>query len=435
MAVGQLTAGRLSSDFNHQVSATASELAARLRVTFDATGRVTSISPSIDTFAAPEQAAVRLLSPDGAVLEATPAAPDFGPPTARAFQTAGYRIETRAVLLPGGTPVFVQYARPQSSLRQTLARLRLFLIIGVVGGTWVAFGTGLIVVGRTLRPITALTAASREIARTRDPTRSIPMPGTADEVAELAQTLQGMLSELADARAETEATIRRQREFVADASHELRTPLTSVLANLELLAEQLSGERAETALSALRSSRRMRRLVEDLLTLARLDIGHHAPHKPLSLSALAIDAAAELEPVSGDHVISLDAQPAALIGARDDLARVAINLIENALRHTPPGTHVLVSTRTLDGGYVELAVEDDGPGVAPDLQARLFERFIRGGGDSGGSFGLGLAMVHAVAEAHGGEVSLEPGASLGARFAVRLPGGMSDAHGPNERPD
>ena len=129
-----------------------------------------------------------------------------------------------------------------------------------------------------------LTETARTIERTRDPSRRIPHPEAEDEVAELARTLDGMLHALDEARSETEATLARQREFVADASHELRTPLTSVLANLELLEEVLEGEQREAAASALRSSRRMRRLVADLLLLARADAGRITRHEPVDVA-------------------------------------------------------------------------------------------------------------------------------------------------------
>ena len=124
---------------------------------------------------------------------------------------------------------------------------------------------------RAMSPIAELTDTARTIERTRDPGQRIPEPEADDEVAELARTLDGMLRALGAARDEQDAMLHRQREFVADASHELRTPLTSVLANLEFLAETLDGERGDAAASALRSSRRMRRLVQDLLLLARAD--------------------------------------------------------------------------------------------------------------------------------------------------------------------
>jgi two-component system OmpR family sensor kinase len=165
----------------------------------------------------------------------------------------------------------------------------------------------------------------------------------------------------------------------------------------------------------------MRRLVGDLLLLARADAAHAPLREPLDLADVVVEAASELEPAGTGHTIELDVHPTPVRGARDDLQRVAINLIENALRHTPPGTHVTASTRVLPDGGGELVVADDGPGIPPEARATLFERFVRGAGDRGGSFGLGLAIVAAVAQAHGGTVSVDPSPHGGARFTVRLP--------------
>jgi len=212
----------------------------------------------------------------------------------------------------------------------------------------------------------------------------------------------------------------RQREFVADASHELRTPLTSVLANLELLAEELDGEQAETAQAALRSTRRMRRLVGDLLLLARADARRDQPRRPTDLGDVLLEAAAELGPVAEQHELTIEAGPALVPGVRDDLHRLTLNLLENALRHTPPGTHVRARTVHADGEGV-LVVEDDGPGIAAELERRIFERFVRGGRDGGRGSGLGLAIVRAVAELHGGTVTLERPDHGGTRFVIRVP--------------
>ena len=228
-----------------------------------------------------------------------------------------------------------------------------------------------------------------------------------------------MLDGLEASRNETQEALQRQRQFVADASHELRTPLTSILANLELLVEVLDGERREAAHSALRSSQRMRRLVGDLLLLARADANRNQPHSPTDLGQALVDAAAELGPLADDHHLTVDAQPAVVDGARDELHRMALNLMENAVRHTPPGSRVHATVRARDGEVV-LTVEDDGPGVPADLQPHVFERFVRGDGDRGSSSGLGLSIVRAVAESHGGRVDLED-AHPGARFVVHLP--------------
>ncbi len=119
--------------------------------------------------------------------------------------------------------------------------------------------------------------------------------------------------------------------------------------------------------------------------------------------------------------------------ARDELHRLTINLIENALRHTPPGSEIRVSTRLL-GGQAQLIVEDDGPGVPEELAPTLFERFVRGAGDRGGSFGLGLAIVKAVADSHGGSVRLETHDPHGARFVVELPASVTEDATPRRQP-
>ena len=214
---------------------------------------------------------------------------------------------------PAAEPVaqavaFIQYAKPKATVNHTINRVRLFLAFGVLGGTLLAFFAGLYVAERAMRPIAGLTRAAREVARTRDPDITLPKPRANDEVSDLANTFEAMLRELGAAREETEATLDRQRDFVADASHELRTPLTSILANLELLESELSGEQREMAESALRSSKRMRRLVGDLLLLARADAGREAPQAPLDLAAVAREAAQEAAVLASDHPLSLDVQ-------------------------------------------------------------------------------------------------------------------------------
>jgi two-component system, OmpR family, sensor kinase len=310
--------------------------------------------------------------------------------------------------------------------------VRLFLTAGVLGGTLLALLGGVLLGRRAMLPVARMTTAARDIQRTRDPSKSIPQPAADDEVAELARTLQAMLDSLEAAQEETEGALQRQREFVADASHELRTPLTSILANLELLTEVLDGERGEAASSALRSSQRMRRLVGDLLLLARADANRQLPHEPTDVSRVLVEVAAELGPVSDGHHLTIDADDAVVDGTRDELYRMTLNLVENAIRHTPEGTHIR-ATVGADNGEVVLAVQDDGPGVAPELREQIFERFVRGAGDRGSSSGLGLSIVRAVAESHGGSVVLED-VHPGARFVVRLPAADVPAREPEATP-
>jgi len=456
LVVGSLTVHRIRTNFDREVAVSGDNLARLLHPEVTGTYiegfKLRLSSPTdLSRLAESDDAVIRIMSESGKVLESTSHAPELG--LLSETDAHGYRLHTTLVAVSGpvGGTVIVQYGRRLSDLDATIARVELLLLLGVMAGTALALLAGIAIARRAMAPIAELTSTAEQIARTRDPSLRMPEPAADDEVAELARTLEGMLRELDAAHAETEQTLARQRQFVADASHELRTPLTSVLANLELLSESLRGEEADAARSALRSSRRMRRLVADLLLLARSDVGRIVRREPCDLAQIVVEAAAELGPVSDDHEISIDAQPVVVEASRDELHRLALNLIENALRHTPAGTEIRVSTSTdgqgqarLPAGEAYLIVEDDGPGVPERLAGNLFERFVRGVGDRGGSFGLGLAIVRAVAESHGGSVALQqthPGAERpGARFVVTLTaadmGGSSDLHddGEHHRP-
>jgi signal transduction histidine kinase len=347
-----------------------------------------------------------------------------------------------------GAAAAIQYGKPTDNLNATIDRVRFFLLLGVLVGTIFAFIAGFFVARRAMRPISGLTKAAREVARTRDPARTeLPRPVANDEVAELSTTLSEMLAELGAARSETEATLERQREFVADASHELRTPLTSILANLELLQEELdrpdgprdSEAAAEIADSALRSSQRMRRLIGDLLLLARADAGRREQPRPVDLASVVGEAAREATAFGGDHPLTLDlpadGDAAVVEGAHDDLHRLTLNLIENAFLHTPSGTPVVASVRrdTASGGTggdrVRLEVADRGPGVPAEQRERIFERFARTEGDRSAirGTGLGLAIVRAVAEAHGGSAVVRAADGGGALFEIDLPAALRSA--------
>jgi signal transduction histidine kinase len=459
--VGVLTTGQVRGQFTNQVNADAQTLLHRLGTLhvnagdgrLDCDRRV-----GLSDFASSGSAQIRIIDrasgfvfctqdqvlPKGATI--AQGTPNFSLPLRPGtFDELGYRVAVRPIrIMPSTGPAYLLYARPYSDVEHTLAKVRIFLILGVLGGTILALAAGLANAARAMRPISELSDAAREIERTRDPSLRIPHPEAEDEVAELARTLEGMLAALDAARSETEAMLERQREFVADASHELRTPLTSVLANLELLADELGGEQAESAKGALRSTRRMRRLVGDLLLLARADAQREQRVRPTDLGEVLLEAAAELGPVAGTHDVMIDAQPARLDGIRDDLHRLTLNLLENAIRHTPPGTRIRAATATSNGRAV-LRVEDDGPGISVELAERVFERFVRGGGDGGRSSrlggrgsGLGLAIVRAVAESHGGTVTLdephpEDPENPGTRFVIVLPAARPEPATPAER--
>ena len=441
IVVATVAEHRIVSGFDDELRASVGEL--QDKITLLRSGRIVQLSQSDQNLLAgyaAGDAIVRVVDRNNHPVWTSDRNASLGPPISGVTDIGPLRVASRELVVPTSTdpgnfaqplqtvstPVgYVQYAKPERSVTRTVNRVRLFLAFGVVGGTMLAFLGGLLVARRAMRPIAGLTRAAREVARTRDPDIMLPKPQANDEVSELAHTFEDMLRELSAAREEAETTLSRQRKFVADASHELRTPLTSILANLELLEAELEGEQRDMADSALRSSKRMRRLVGDLLLLARADAGRELTRAPVDLAAIATEAADEAGALSSDHPVSLDLPgPVIVTGVGDDLHRLAGNLVENALIHTPPGTPVTVSVRQEDGNAL-LEVADRGPGVPADMRERVFERFARGDGDaapSGGS-GLGLAIVRAVTTSHGGTVEVRDAEGGGARFVVTLPAG------------
>jgi two-component system OmpR family sensor kinase len=422
IVIGLFTARQVREDFDDELRATVADLQNRIGVReFGGAVHLTARTDVIQAAAAGD-AELRVITPAGRTVLQTRGAAHLGTPLDPLHDAGAYRVASRPIFAQDQPAAFVQYAKPRKSVNATIARINLFLAAGVFGGALLALLAGLAVARRAMDPVAQLTRAAREIARTRDPDVTLPKPASEDEVAELARTLDDMLRELNAARTELESMLSRQREFVADASHELRTPLTSILANLELLDAALQGEDAEVVQSALRSSLRMRGLVSDLLMLARADAQHERPREPVDVGDTVRAAAGEAAALAAAHDLSVDAPDGLIVeGWRDDLHRLALNLIENALRHTPPGTAVLATARR-EGDAIVVVVEDEGPGLPPGIRERVFERFVRGAGDGGRGSGLGLAIVEAVATAHGGEVSYERGdGGGGAKFVVRLP--------------
>jgi two-component system, OmpR family, sensor kinase len=428
--IGNLATSRVRSDFNRDLRDAVSNLARKVQV-IDTTSGPLVQGPDLPAFSLPNGAAVRVVSANGSVLEQTRNAAFLGPIRPGIADIGSLHVATARVLSPNTGQVvgYVQYARSEEHVESTIERLWLFVAAGVLGGTLLASLAGLMIANRAMRPISSLTSTAREIATTRDPSRSMPQPESKDEVGELAQTLEQMLRSLDAARSETEGAMQKQREFVADASHELRTPLTSVLANLELLQASLEhprhAEDREMIESALRSSRRMSRLVADLLLLARADAGRISERRDCDLAEIAVAAAAEVSPVSGDRRLHVsNGSPIHVQGNPDELHRLVVNLLDNAVRHTPDGSQIKLRLSN-DGSSAMIEVADSGPGVPAEMREQVFDRFVRGSGPAdtavGSGTGLGLAIVRAVAQSHGGEVSASRSDLGGALFSVRLP--------------
>lgn len=434
--VGQLTTNQLRENYAADTMAKAEELVVELRQSgVTVTPAFAGSSSTVYSVLGSTNGVAELILSGGLVyrLENSPSLGPFSGPSGVTTHD-GRQVATVAFFDPRQTagPIgWVRYGRSIDRLDASINRIRLSILAGILGATLLAALAGVMLSRRAMRPISTLTSTAGQIARTRDPEVNLAEPEGEDEVAELTRTFSDMLHELSLSRAEEERLLMRQREFVADASHELRTPLTSVLANLELLEESLKREGmaddVESVDSALRSSRRMRRLVADLQILARIDARQDARFVPCDLSRIAADAVAELRPLTERHELLLRTDgPVPVSGVEDDLHRVTINLVDNAISHIEGGATITVTTEAdRDRNAAILRVSDDGPGIPEDLRDQIFERFVRSAesGDRSGrkGTGLGLAIVKAISEGHGGSASVGESPSGGAEFTVTIP--------------
>ncbi|HSR93829.1 MAG TPA: ATP-binding protein [Solirubrobacterales bacterium] len=429
--VGNLAAQRVRDDFNREVKGAISTLASQVQIVDTITNTLITEEPDLADFVSPNDASVRIYDAHGRQIDASPHAERLGPPVPGIRDVGEMRVVTVVLRSrqSGRVAGYVQYGRNEQNVDSTIGRLWLFIAAGVLGATLLASLAGVAIARRAMRPISSLTATAREIAETGDPSSHMPQPRADDEVGELAGTLEQMLRSLDAARSERETALKRQREFVADASHELRTPLTSILANLELLQASLEETHLEDEQamvdSALRSSSRMSRLVGDLLLLARADAGRIGARTRCDLAEYAGNAAAEVAPTIGERTLRVENErPLPVDGNPDELHRMVLNLLDNAVRHTPAGATIELRLRA-EGRDAVVEVADDGPGVPPQLREQIFERFVRGEGPAdtaiGGGSGLGLAIVNAVATSHGGSAEVTESELGGALFRVRLP--------------
>jgi|tagenome__1003787_1003787.scaffolds.fasta_scaffold20984437_3 two-component system OmpR family sensor kinase len=333
-----------------------------------------------------------------------------------------YRVQVTTDPFGGATLVAV----PMRDVDQTLHRL--LLVEGlVVAGVLLLIGVLAAVVVRIgLLPLDRMGHTAGRIAG-GDLSHRVRETDPRTEVGRLGSALNAMLDRLEKAFAERRESEERLRQFIADASHELRTPLASIRGYAELFRIGAARETTDTEKAMRRiedESQRMGVLVEDLLTLARLDEVREAERTEVDLTALSRDAVDDALVTAPEREVALHANgPVCVLGERDQLRQVLGNLVRNALVHTPPGTPIEVSVDSA-GGEARLEVRDHGPGLPTDDPDALFERFWRaeGGRERGkGGAGLGLAIVSGIVEAHGGRVSASNVEDGGASFVVRLP--------------
>ena len=304
---------------------------------------------------------------------------------------------------------------------QILDKLR-FYMFGALGALFVAsLGIGWVVAGRVLAPIGRITSVARDIQAT-DLSRRIRMPGPEeDELKQLADTFDAMLARL-------DAAFAAQRQFVADASHELRNPLAIIRTNVDVaLADPDASpdDLRQTMTVVKRAGDRMSVLVDDLLALARRQ-EPTLEHEPVDLGAAVAEASDDFVVSAEKRDIVLDraiAPGVVVTGDREALKRVVANLLDNAVRLAPEGSRIRLATGS-EGTRAWIAVADEGPGISPEDQAHVFDRFWRSDkarARADGGTGLGLAIVRQIVEGHGGEVRLHSKVGVGSSFVVWLP--------------
>jgi signal transduction histidine kinase len=293
------------------------------------------------------------------------------------------RILTDTVDVAGRGTFTIQVVQDRTTEQQTLRVIQIVLVVGGILVLVVSFGFGTIYARRALVPIRESMTSQR-------------------------------------------LALRRQREFAADASHELRTPLTVIRSSVEHLGRHRDEPVASVG-SALEDIddevRHMTAIVEDLLVLARSDSGAVALERvPVDLGDVATDGASALGKPAADRGVrvEVDPQPAVVVGDPARLRQLVMILVDNAIRHSPPGGLVGVAVRA-DRSGARLMVQDDGPGIRPEDLPHLFERFYRAPGAPGGGTGLGLAIAAWIVDRHGGRIEVTNRVEGGARFVVSLP--------------
>jgi heavy metal sensor kinase len=314
----------------------------------------------------------------------------------------------------------LQVAQPLREIDQTL-RLLMFslaatgamaLLASLRGGAWLA--------ARALRPVAEVAQTARQIVRAEDLAQRVRAASSDDEIGELISTVNEMLERL-------ETLFTSQRRFVADVSHELRTPLTAMRGNLEILRRGAArdAQALDESLAAMeREVNRLVRLASDLLLLAQAEVGATLHREPVALDELVLEVVRELAPLAKGVALAPDvAEQVAVVGDRDRIKQALLNMVVNALQHTPPGGRVRVALAR-EGRRACLSVSDTGSGIADDDLSRVFERFYRADKArsrvSGGA-GLGLAIVKWVAEAHGGAAEAHSVLGQGSTFVLWLP--------------
>jgi heavy metal sensor kinase len=364
--------------------------------------------------------------PPAAALPLSQEARDNAARGQRTFETLGdprggpVRLLTVPVLRSGRSVEIIQVSAPLARTREALARYLTTLLALVPVAVGLGAAGGAVLAGRALRPVREMSSAARQITA-EDLHRRLARRGADDEIDHLADTLNTMLAGL-------EAAFAQAKRFSADAAHELRTPLTALKGEMEvaLRAARSPEEYRRVLHSGLEEVEHLIGLVEDLLLFSRSAAALGPPQVRVELEPLALEALeAGARRAQGKGVtVRADAlEPAAVLGDAGALRRALGNLVDNAIKYTPAGGKVEISLLAGEG-QARIVVRDTGIGIDPTDAARIFDPFVRldaaRSRDAGGA-GLGLALVRAIVDAHGGAIAVDSVPGAGSRFTIRLP--------------
>jgi len=321
---------------------------------------------------------------------------------------------------PGGQ-VVIEEGFSEGPIKATLHGWLTALVLGLVLLILGAVLGGFLLVQRALKPVDQIIGSAERLS-SRNLSERLPVPGTGDELERLSIALNNMIRRLEDAFQQT-------RRFLADASHELRTPLTMMRAELEAIRDKKStpADVREVAESGLEEVERLRKIVEGLFALSRLDAGEALERfVAFDLGEVAASTAEQMCLLAQDKEISLECaveEKVIVEGDRARLKQVTVNLLDNAIKYTAHGGRINVRVAARDHTAV-LEVVDNGIGISPEAVPHVFERFFRAdkarSRELGGA-GLGLSIVKSICTAHGGRVDVESKEGEGSRFTVELP--------------
>ena len=429
-AAGAFVYLRLRSDLIHAVD---DGLRSRADALLESNGVL--VAPTGPTLVGSDEAFAQVIGPDGRIVASSGGIDDA--PLVTGHLTVGSTptfVETdvrtsegevilaRILVVDAGGGRMLLVGASLDDRNEAIARLAAAMAIGGPVALAAAVGVIWLVVGAALRPVESIRVEASAISAS-DPGRRLSIPDTGDELARLAETLNAMLERLEEA-------IERERRFVDDASHELRTPLSNLRAEIDLaLRRSRTVDELERALaSASEETDRLSRLAEDLLVLARSDRGRLPVRREgVTVGTVVGSAVAPFAARASERDVTIE------VGVDDDLRadldavriRQALgNLLDNAIRQTPHGGRVTVGAAT-ENGVLRIEVRDSGPGFPEEFLPMAFEPFTRPDGGRSrpeGGVGLGLAIVQAVAEAHGGRAEASNLPAGGASVVLVLPG-------------